>query len=141
MVPRDNGGHGQGLYAVAKTCEILAQGCASTAMCFGMHHVGTAVIAAKATKFQKEKFLEPIARGKHLTTLALSEPGTGGHFYYPQTKLQSISEHELKITGSKTFVTNGNQADSYVVSTVAFDPDADPFQFSCVVLESSQKRS
>lgn len=139
VVPKENGGHGQGLYALARSCEELAQGCASTAMCFGMHHVGTAVIAAKATTFQKEKFLEPIVQGKHLTTIALSEPGTGAHFYYPQTKLQSISQNELKITGSKTFVTNGSKADSYVVSTVAFDPDADPFQFSCVVMENSQE--
>lgn len=138
IVPKENGGHGQGLYALAKTCEILAQGCSSTAMCFGMHHVGTAVIGAKATKLQKEKYLEPIAQGKHLTTIALSEPGTGAHFYYPQTKLQSFSENELKVTGSKTFVTNGGHADSYVVSTVAFDPSADPFQFSCVIMDKSQ---
>src|SRR5690606_20261582 len=106
--------------------------------CFGMHHVGTAVLSAKATKFQKEKYLEPIAKGKHLTTLALSEPGTGAHFYFPQTKLETLANDELKITGAKTFVTNGGYADSYVASTVAFDPEADPFQFSCVVLDSKQ---
>lgn len=139
VVPKESGGHGLGLYAVAQSCEILAQGCPSTAMCFGMHNVGTAVLAAKATAFHKAKFLEPIASGKHLTTIALSEPGTGSHFYFPQTKLQSLSDKELKINGSKTFVTNGGRADSYIISTVAFDPGAEPFQFSCIVLDKSQQ--
>ncbi len=139
VVPKENGGYGLGLLALAQSCEILAQGCPSTAMCFGMHNVGTAVLAAKATAFHKEKFLEPIAEGKHLTTIALSEPGTGSHFYFPQTKLQSLTNEELKVTGAKSFVTNGGHADSYIISTVAFDPGADPFQFSCVVLEKSQE--
>ena len=62
-----------GLVAVS---EVLAQESASAALCFGMHCVGTAVIAAKATETQRERYLVPIARGEHLTTLALSEPGT-----------------------------------------------------------------
>ena len=139
VVPRESGGLGQGLYALARSCEVISQSCASTAMCFGMHHVGTAVIAAKATPYQKEKYLEPIARGKHITTIGLSEPGTGAHFYYPQTQLQTVSENELKVTGSKTFVTNGGQADSYVFSTVAVDPQTDPFLFSCVVVDGENE--
>lgn len=140
VVPKKWGGLGHGLLGLAQTCEILAQGCSSTAMCFGMHHVGTAVIAAKATSFQKDKFLDPIVAGQHLTTLALSEPGSGAHFYYPQTQLESISPDMLKVSGQKTFVTNGRFADSYVVSTVAVDPTAHPFQFSCVVLENANDK-
>lgn len=41
------------------------------------------------------------------------------------------------MTGAKTFVTNGGHADSYVVSTVAADPQAPPGQFSCVVVAGS----
>ena len=33
------------------------------------------------------RIVEPIARGEHLTTLALSEPGTGIHLYLPRTTL------------------------------------------------------
>lgn len=135
VVPTESGGLGQGLLQVVQVGELLGESCASTSLCFGMHCVGTAVIAAKATPHQKKAYLEPIAAGRHLTTLALSEPGTGAHFYYPQTQLLAVSEDAFQLNGQKSFVTNGNHADSYVVSTVAVEPDAPPNQFSCVVVE------
>jgi alkylation response protein AidB-like acyl-CoA dehydrogenase len=132
--PVDCGGHGHGLYALARICEELGKGYSSTGLCFGMHCVGTAVIAAKATEWQKKTYLEPIAKGHHLTTLSLSEQGTGAHFYFPQTSLMPLSESEFLINGAKTFVTNGGHADSYVLSTVGASDDAAPDQFSCIVL-------
>ena len=137
VVPEESGGHGHGMYALARICEELGQGYSSAGLCFGMHCVGSAVIAAKATEWQKKNYLEPIARGKHLTTLALSEPGTGAHFYYPQTALSPISENELLVNGGKTFVTNGGHVDSYVVSTVAASEEAGPDEFSCVLLDEN----
>lgn len=134
-VPIDCGGHGQGLYALARICEELGKSYSSVGLCFGMHCVGSAVIAAKATDWQKKTYLEPIAKGLHLTTLALSEPGTGAHFYIPQTSLLPLSEHHFVLNGSKTFITNGGHVDSYVVSTAAASDDASAEQFSCVVVD------
>lgn len=135
-VPKDCGGMGQGLYALARVCETLGTAYASVGLCYGMHCVGTAVIAAKATTWQKQNYLEKIAEGKHLTTLALSEPGTGSHFYIPQTSLMPVSDHSFLVNGGKTFVTNGGYVDSYVVSTMAATDDANPEQFSCIVLDA-----
>jgi alkylation response protein AidB-like acyl-CoA dehydrogenase len=101
-----------------------------------MHSVGAAVIAAKATSEQRDEYLRAIGSGTHLTTLALSEPGTGANFWLPQTALAE-TDGGYRVTGTKTFVTNGGQADSYVVSTVAADPQAPPGQFSCVVVPAS----
>lgn len=139
VVPREAGGLGHGLYGLARACETIASESASTALCFGMHCVGTAVIAAKATPAQQRQFLEPIAAGEHLTTLALSEPGSGSHFYFPQTQLLTVSENEFQLRGSKTFVTNGGYADSYVVSTVGVEPDASMHEFSCVVVDKNSQ--
>src|SRR5687768_1542223 len=61
VVPRDRGGAGLGLRAVVGVCETLARSCASTALCFGMHHVATAVLSAKATEQQAREYLAPIA--------------------------------------------------------------------------------
>lgn len=133
VVPKANGGLGFGLLALAQVCEIIGKQCASTALCFGMHCVGTAVIAAKATPFQQQQLLTPIVRGEHLTTLALSEPGTGSYFYLPQTKFFETSSAQFQITGTKTFVTNGDRADSYVISVMATDL-ASPGEFSCLVV-------
>jgi alkylation response protein AidB-like acyl-CoA dehydrogenase len=134
VVPADEGGLGFGLFALARACEILGEQCASTALCFGMHCVGAAVIGAKATAHHRERYLEPIARGAHITTLALSEAGTGAHFYMPQTRMIERSDGALELEGMKVFVTNGGYADSYVVSTVAADLGSRPGTFSCVVV-------
>lgn len=115
-VPTEDGGHGLGLVALAALTETLGQYCASSAICFGMHCVGTAVIAAKPTQYHRERYLRPIAEGRHITTLSLAEPGTGVHFYLPETEL-TRSGDQLIVQGTKHFVTNGGHADSYVVST------------------------
>lgn len=57
QVPRALGGHGQGLQALAAVTEVIAAACPSSALTFGMHCVGTAVIAAKATDDQAKRFL------------------------------------------------------------------------------------
>src|SRR5690349_14746821 len=48
-VPGRLGGHGEGLLALTVITETIARACASSAMCYAMHCVATAVITAKAT--------------------------------------------------------------------------------------------
>lgn len=139
VIPAEHGGLGYGLLGVAKVCEILAKECSSTAMCFGMHLVGSAVLSAKATTAQQKNFLEPIAKGNHLTTLSLSEPGTGANFYIPEAELTKNDNGGYILNGVKSFVTNGGYADSYVVSTVIPEPDTQIGQFSCVVVPNKSK--
>ena len=103
-------------------------------MCYGMHCVATAVIAAKATKLQEEAYLAPIAAGHHLTTLALSEAGTGAHFFLPETRL-ARDESGFTVSGEKQFVTNGSRADSYVISTIA-SAGAREGEFNCLVVDA-----
>lgn len=135
VIPRRHGGLGQGLLGLSKVCETLAAGCPSTAMCFGMHAVASAVIAARATAEQVTQFIEPIVAGRHLTTLALSEAGTGAHFYIPQTIMTSTDQHYL-VTGQKSFITSGGRADSYVVS-VAPAEELQSGRFSCIVVPAA----
>lgn len=132
-VPKRLGGHGQGLLALATLTEVFGRACPSSAMCFGMHCVGTAVIAAKATRDQEERYLRPIARGKHVTTLALSEAGTGSYFFVPETEL-TREDGAFVVHGGKQFVTNGEHADSYVISTRA-SAETGLGEFSCIVVD------
>jgi alkylation response protein AidB-like acyl-CoA dehydrogenase len=114
-VPTRLGGHGQGMLALALICEELARHCGSTAMCYGMHCVATQALVAKATPEHESRYLQPIARGEHVMSLALSEPGTGAHFYLPRSHFRA-DEGEFVLSGVKSFVTSGGYADSYVVS-------------------------
>lgn len=134
-VPESLGGHGETLTGLVALAEALAAESPSTALCFAMHCVGTAVLAAKATDYQKQAYLEPIARGEHITTLALSEPGTGAHFYIPQTQLTRSDDCYL-VDGTKTFITNGGHADSYVASTVAVEEGPEEGAFSCILVDA-----
>lgn len=134
-VPVEVGGRGEGLRALVAVAETLAPASASTAMCFGMHCVGSAVLSARATDWQKQAYLEPIARGEHVTTLALSEPGTGSHFYIPETEAATDGDG-YRLSGTKSFVTNGGEADSYVLSTrAAGDGERGDGTFSCFVVD------
>jgi alkylation response protein AidB-like acyl-CoA dehydrogenase len=133
LIPQAWGGVGQGLKSLLLVCEELGRECPSTALSFGMHCVGSAVIAARATPEQAEDMLTPIAKGEHLTTLALSESGTGSYFYFPQTIIEKDDECYL-LTGTKSFVTNGGHADSYVVSGLAPLANFEQPEYSCVVV-------
>jgi alkylation response protein AidB-like acyl-CoA dehydrogenase len=132
QAPRNVGGHGEGLFALGVVTETIARACPSSALCFGMHCVGTAVIAAKATPDHEDRYLRPIAAGRHLTTLALSEAGAGAHLYFSSTRLQ-VEGGFYRLHGEKQFVTNGGQADSYVVSTQSSAPAHG--DFSLLVLD------
>jgi isovaleryl-CoA dehydrogenase len=133
-VPRKFGGLDQGLLALAVVSEELGAACGSTAMCFGMHCVATKVLAAKATPSQAQRYLKPIAEGRHFTTLALSEPETGAHFYLPRARIFSEGD-EFRLEGCKSFVTSGGHADSYVISAVPPGRELDPGSFSCIVVD------
>lgn len=137
LAPKAVGGCGFGMAMLASICEILGQECASSAICFGMHCVASAVIASKATPEQSAFYLEPIARGTHLSTLALSEPGTGSHFYLPEAQLVQQGD-SFVVTGVKSFVTNGGHADSYVISTTTPSRDDSGLGvFSCAVVPNA----
>lgn len=138
VVPKKYGGMGHGLYALVRVCETLGSSYSSAGLCFGMHCVGSAVISAKPTAWQIENYLKPISEGKHITTLALSEAGTGSHFYIPETGL-SNNGADFLLNGEKTFVTNGKHADSYVVSMAAVDETAAPGEFSCAIVDLKSK--
>ena len=109
LVPTDYGGLDGSLSDLARVAEALGWGCASTAMCFLMHSCGCAVIAAKATPEQVERWLRPAAQGEAIATLAFSERGTGAHFYQPEIQAERRNA-AFHLSGRKTFVTSGGRA-------------------------------
>jgi alkylation response protein AidB-like acyl-CoA dehydrogenase len=134
-VPERFGGLGMGMTGLAIAGEELGRISGSVSLCFCMHVVGSAVIAAKVTDDQAERYLIPIARGQHLTTLALSEPETGVHFYEPISRLERDGD-DFRVTAHKSFVTNGGHADSYVISTMSEHGQDRPGVFNCLIVDA-----
>jgi alkylation response protein AidB-like acyl-CoA dehydrogenase len=115
LVPKQFGGAGAGLAEMSQVIDTQAQNCASTAMVTLMHFCATAVIANKASDEVRQQLLPAIARGEHLSTLAFSEAGSGGHFYAPVSEVRQTGSQKT-LSAQKSFVTSAGEADSYVVS-------------------------
>jgi isovaleryl-CoA dehydrogenase len=121
-VSGEHGGLGQGPRAFCGVAEELGRACASTAMVFVMHTSATQAIVASKTFGDREAILRQIARGEHLTTLALSEKGSRSQFWAPVSKLTAKGDGFVT-NAAKSWVTSANHADSYVSS--AQMPDAE----------------
>jgi alkylation response protein AidB-like acyl-CoA dehydrogenase len=114
-VPASLGGAGQGPRAFAAVVEELALGCASTAMIYVMHVAAQQAIASSAVLARRDETLRDMAAGRHLTTLAFSEPGSRSQFWAPVSRL-SERDGKLVTSARKSWVTSARHADSYVSS-------------------------
>ncbi|MGH2732748.1 MAG: acyl-CoA dehydrogenase family protein [Actinomycetota bacterium] len=114
LIPLDLDGKGWDLRALAIVCEAVGNASASTGLCFLMHACGTAVIGAKATPEQGQRWLRPAAAGEALATLAFSERATGAHFYAPEITAERRNG-SFVLNGKKSFVTSGGHAFLYPV--------------------------
>lgn len=113
MVPATAGGAGGGLSELVAACEAVGGACASSGMVFLMHSVTAATIAAGGGE-QANGYLERMAAGEVLGSLAFSERGTGAHFYAPELAAER-ENGGVRIAGRKSFVTSGGEAQVYLV--------------------------
>ncbi|MDQ6774985.1 MAG: acyl-CoA/acyl-ACP dehydrogenase [Actinomycetota bacterium] len=113
LVPESFGGASGGLAELVQACEAVGAACASSGMVFLMHSVTAATIAAGGGERAGE-YLEQMASGQALGTLAFSERGTGAHFYAPELSAER-ENGGVRIRGRKSFVTSGGHAGVYLV--------------------------
>ncbi|MFN2388440.1 MAG: acyl-CoA dehydrogenase family protein [Actinomycetota bacterium] len=112
VVPGSLGGAGGGLVALSLACETLGSACASTAMVYLMHSVTAATVAAGGG-VRAADVAAALSTGS-VGTLAFSERGTGAHFYAPELKVHRTNG-SVQVSGTKSFVTSGGQADLYLL--------------------------
>jgi alkylation response protein AidB-like acyl-CoA dehydrogenase len=123
-VPEEYGGGGVAdfRYNVVLDEEIIRVG--ATGLGFGLHNdiVGPYLLTL-ATDEQKRRWLPGFCSGELITAIAMSEPGAGSDLQRVRTRaVRDGSDYVL--SGSKTFITNGINADLVLV-VVRTDPDAD----------------
>jgi alkylation response protein AidB-like acyl-CoA dehydrogenase len=82
-------------------------------MVFLMHCVTAATVAAGGGE-RAGGYLEQMASGEALGSLAFSERGTGAHFYAPELAAEA-QVGGAHIAGRKSFVTSGGHAQLYLV--------------------------
>ena len=117
-IPREYGGQGCDPLTYVLCVEELAKACATTSVIVSAHtSLCCDPILTYGTQEQKEKFLKPLASGELLGAFALTEPGAGTDAQGAQTKAV-LDGDEWVLNGSKCFITNGKEADIYIVIAV-----------------------
>jgi len=75
----------------------------------------TPVIAAVGTAAQKARYLPRIVSGECLAAIAMTEPDAGSDIAHLRTRAAATDDGWV-LDGAKTFITNGVNADLYVVA-------------------------
>jgi acyl-CoA dehydrogenase len=113
-IPDEYGGGGGDRLHSAVVMEELARA-GATGPGFALHSdIVAPYILSYGTEEQRQRYLRAMARGEIIGAIAMSEPGAG-------SDLQGVRTTALKrdngyvLNGSKTFITNGQNADLVIV--------------------------
>ena len=114
-VPKEYGGQGCDPLTYAMCVEELSKVCGTTGVIVSAHtSLCIDPIMTYGTEEQKQKYVVPLAKGEKL---GLTEPGAGTDAQGQQTKAV-LDGDEWVLNGSKCFITNGKEADVYIVIAV-----------------------
>ncbi len=117
-IPKEYGGQGCDPLTYAMCVEELSKVCGTTGVIVSAHtSLCCDPILTYGTEEQKQKYLVPLAKGEKLGAFGLTEPGAGTDAQGQQTKAY-LDGDEWVLNGSKIFITNGKEADVYVIFAV-----------------------
>ncbi len=109
------GGAGGDMLSYAIAVEELSRVCATTGVILSAHtSLGCNPIYQFGNDVQKEKYLIPLAKGERLGAFGLTEPNAGTDSASQQTVARKEGDYYI-LDGTKVFITNGGEADVYIV--------------------------
>ncbi len=113
-IPTEYGGSGMDFVSYILAIEELSKVSATVGVILSVHtSVGTNPILYFGTEEQKQRYIPKLATGEFVGGFALTEPGAGSDA--AQLKTRAVKDGDTYIlTGSKAFITNGGEADTYV---------------------------
>ena len=119
-VPKEYGGQGCDPLTYAMCVEELSKVCGTTGVIVSAHtSLCCDPIQTYGTEEQKQKYLVPLAKGEKLGAFGLTEPGAGTDAQGMQTKaVLDEATNEWVLNGSKCFITNGKEADVYIIFAI-----------------------
>jgi alkylation response protein AidB-like acyl-CoA dehydrogenase len=118
IIPEEWGGAGFDSVAYAVALEEIARADASVCVIVGVtNSVCCYPILSFGTDEQKRKYLVPLARGETLGAFCLSEPQAGSDAAALRARAVLDGDSYI-INGTKSWVTSGGIADTYIVMAV-----------------------
>ena len=138
-IPMEYGGAGYNNVDSVLIAEELFAADPGIALSILATSFGTEAILEYGTDEQKERFIEPVARGEAISGAAISEPDTGSDVSSVSTRAEKDGD-EWVINGNKMWITNGTVGD-FFVTLCKTDPDAEGRYngFSQIVIESDRE--
>ena len=128
------GGGGLDVLSYAIAVEELARVDGGAGVILSAHtSLGTFPIVQFGTEEQKRKYLPDLCSGRKIGAFGLTEPNAGSDAGGTETTAQDMGDHYL-LNGEKIFITNGGEADTYVVFAVT-TPDIGPRGISAFIVE------
>ncbi|GIN86475.1 acyl-CoA dehydrogenase [Heyndrickxia sporothermodurans] len=114
-IPEKYGGSEMDFTSYIIAINELSKVSATIGVILSVHtSVGTNPILYFGTEEQKKKFIPKLASGEYLGAFCLTEPSAGSDAGNLKSKAIKKGDHYI-INGSKVFITNGGEADTYIV--------------------------
>jgi acyl-CoA dehydrogenase len=133
-VPEEYGGAEMDFMSYIIAINELSKVSATVGVILSVHtSVGTNPILYFGTEEQKNRFVPKLASGEYLGAFCLTEPSAGSDAGSLKTKAV-LKGDEYVLNGSKVFITNGGEADVYIVFA-STNPDAGTKGVSCFIVE------
>jgi alkylation response protein AidB-like acyl-CoA dehydrogenase len=134
MMPEEHGGGGISdfRYNAILSEEITRIGASGIGFVIQTDLV-SGYLLSYATDEQKARWFPTFCSGETITAIAMTEPGTGSDLQGIKTRAV-LDGDEYVINGSKTFITNGINADLVLV-VCQTDPEAGAMGFSLIAVE------
>lgn len=115
---KEYGGAGLDVISYAIAVEELSRVDGGTGVILSAHtSLGTYPIAAYGTEEQKQKYLIPLAKGEKLGAFGLTEENAGSDASGTETTAVLEGDYYI-LNGEKIFITNGGEADTYIIFAV-----------------------
>lgn len=133
FIPKEYGGHGAGLLALARVTEELARADSGFGVAYAVNALGSFPILVGGTEEQKQRWLPTIARGEKMVAFCLSEKFAGSDAGGLSVRAVEDGD-DYVICGEKKWTTNGGVADIYSVFAVT-DPNSKSRRISAIVVE------
>lgn len=128
------GGAGLDVLSYAIAVEELARVDGGAGVILSAHtSLGAYPIAAYGTEEQKKKYLVPLAKGEKIGAFGLTEPNAGSDAGGTETVAVLDGDNYI-LNGGKIFITNGGEADTYVIFAVT-TPDIGTKGISAFIVE------
>ena len=122
-VPEEYGGSGMDYTSYIIAIHELSKVSAVMGVILSVHtSVGINPILKFGTEEQKRKYIPKMATGEYLGAFCLTEPSSGSDAGAMKTRAVKKDGHYV-LNGSKVFITNGGEADVYIVFANT-NPDA-----------------